>query len=80
MTLPITVRKTTDEPPTRPLTPLERAEAEIVRLRALIDEKDKKINMLWAELLNAQYEALRRVERVGAKLGKHTKSVKTKKG
>ena len=76
MNLPTKVTYT--DPPTRPLTPLERAEAEIVRLRALIEEKDKKINMLWAELLNTQYEALRRVERVGAKLGKPTKSVKKK--
>ena len=69
MSLPITVRKTYDEPPTRPLSELEMAQAEIVRLRALVD-------MLWAELLNSQYDALRRVERVGAKLGKPTKSAK----
>ena len=73
MTLPITVRKAYNEPPTRPLSDLEIAQAEIVRLRA-------EVEMLWAELLNTQYEALRRVERVGAKLGKPTKSVKTKKG
>ena len=73
MSLPITVRKTYDEPPTRPLSELEIAQAEIVRLRALVD-------MLWAELLNSQYDALRRVERVGAKLGKPAKSVKEKKG
>ena len=71
MTLPITVRKTIDESPTRPLSVLEIAQAEIVRLRA-------EVEMLWAELLNTQYEALRRVERVGAKLGKHTKPVKKK--
>ena len=119
MSLPITVRKTIDEPPTRPLTPLEKAEAEIVVLRARVKELETllaeaeeskrgvlgilhggnaghgtkivekkhglpsdlevaqaEVEMLWAELLNAQYEALRRVERVGAKLGKHTKSVK----
>ena len=69
MSLPITVRKTIDEPPTRPLSDLEIAQAEIVRLRA-------EVEMLWAELLNVQYEALRRVERVGAKLGKPTKSAK----
>ena len=69
MTLPITVRKTYNEPPTRPLSDLEIAQAEIVRLRA-------EVEMLWAELLNTQYEALRRVERVGAKLGKPTKSAK----
>ena len=73
MTLPITVRKTYNEPPTRPLSDLEIAQAEIVRLRA-------EVEMLWAELLNAQYEALRRVERVGAKLGKSAKSVREKKG
>ena len=73
MSLPITVRKTYDEPPTRPLSELEMAQAEIVRLRA-------EVEMLRAELLNAQYEALRRVERVGAKLRKHTKPVKEKKG
>ena len=71
MTLPITVRKAYNEPPTRPLSDLEIAQAEIVRLRA-------EVEMLWAELLNTQYEALRRVERVGAKLGKHTKPVKKK--
>ena len=71
MTLPITVRKAYNEPPTRPLSDLEIAQAEIVRLRAGVE-------MLWAELLNTQYEALRRVERVGAKLGKHTKPVKKK--
>ena len=69
MTLPISVRKTYTDPPTRPLSDLEIAQAEIVRLRA-------EVEMLWAELLNVQYEALRRVERVGAKLGKPTKSVK----
>ena len=73
MSLPITVRKTYNEPPTRPLSDLEIAQAEIVRLRA-------EVETLWAELLNAQYEALRRVERVGAKLRKPTKSVKEKKG
>ena len=72
MSLPITVHKTYDEPPTRPPSELEIAQAEIVRLRALVD-------MLWAELLNSQYDALRRVERVGAKLGKPAKSVNIKK-
>ena len=67
MNLPTKVNYT--DPPTRPLSDLEIAQAEIVRLRA-------EVEMLWAELLNVQYEALRRVERVGAKLGKPTKSVK----
>ena len=67
MNLPTKVNYT--EPPTRPLSDLEIAQAEIVRLRA-------EVEMLWAELLNVQYEALRRVERVGAKLGKPIKLVK----
>ena len=69
MNLPTKVNYT--EPPTRPLSDLEIAQEEIVRLRA-------EVEMLWAELLNTQYEAQRRVERVGAKLGKHTKPVKKK--
>ena len=67
MNLPTKVNYT--DPPTRPLSDLEIAQAEIVRLRA-------EVEMLWAELLNAQYEALQRVERVGVKLGKPAKSVK----
>ena len=67
MNLPTKVNYT--DPPTRPLSDLEIARAEIVRLRA-------EVEMLWAELLNAQYEALQRVERVGVKLGKPAKSVK----
>ena len=79
MSLPITVRKTIDEPPTRPLTPLEKAEAEIMALRARVKELEEfkaGVNKYFSHLLNVQRDVMNGVEELGALLGKPTKSVK----
>ena len=76
MSLPITVRKTYTDPPTRPLTPLEKAEAEIVVLRARVKELEEfkaGVNRYFSHLLNVQRDVMEGVEELGALLGKPAK-------
>ena len=77
MNLPTGVKYT--EPPTRPLSDLEIAQAEIVRLRARVKELEQfkaGVNLYFSHLLNVQRDVMDGVEELGALLGKPAKSVK----
>ena len=77
MNLPTGVKYT--EPPTRPLSDLEIAQAEIVRLRARVKELEQfkaGVNLYFSHLLNIQRDVMDGVEELGALLGKPAKSVK----
>ena len=77
MNLPTGVKYT--EPPTRPLSDLEIAQAEIVRLRARVKELEQfkaGVNLYFSHLLNIQRDVMDGVEELGALLGRPAKSVK----
>lgn len=67
------------EPATRPLSALEIAQAEIVRLRARnkeLEEQVRAMNKVFSHLLNIQRDVMSTVEEVGAALGKPPRAIK----
>ncbi len=79
MDLPSSVRYT--DPATRPLSALEIAQAEIVRLRARneeLEERVRAINKVFAKWVNVQRDVMLAVEEMGAALDKPPRAIKKK--
>ena len=71
------------QPSAQPTERPQTLEEEVISLRARVKELEEfkaGVNKYFSHLLNVQRDVMDGVEELGALLGKHTKSVKTKKG